>query len=99
MNTIRISKRVIGSKKQRGQGMTEYIIIVALVAIAAIAVFSAFGGTVKAEVAQITNGLTGNQAGITAAKTRSTAAATKANTTANKTLGMDSYTEDAAAKQ
>lgn len=99
MNTNQVTKRVIGSKKQRGQGMTEYIIIVALIAIAAIAVFSAFGGTVKAEVAQITNGLTGNQAGINTAKTRSTAAAAAANTTANKQLGMDSYTEDAAAKQ
>ena len=32
---------------QRGQGMTEYIIIVALIAIAAIGVYSFFGQTVR----------------------------------------------------
>ena len=36
-------KRLSGRRLQRGQGMTEYIIIVALVAIAAIAVYSFFG--------------------------------------------------------
>jgi Flp pilus assembly pilin Flp len=34
-------------KGQRGQGMTEYIIIVALVAVAAIAVVSLFGKKIK----------------------------------------------------
>ena len=33
-----------------GQGMTEYIIIVALIAIAAIGVFSSFGNVVKGQV-------------------------------------------------
>ena len=33
--------------KQLGQGMTEYIIIVALIAIAAIAVYSIFGDVVQ----------------------------------------------------
>ena len=36
--------------KQIGQGMTEYIIIVALIAIAAIAAYSFFGDTVRMQV-------------------------------------------------
>ena len=38
--------------QQRGQGMTEYIIIVALIAIAAIGVYSFFGQTVRQPTAQ-----------------------------------------------
>lgn len=34
-------------KHHRGQGMTEYIIIAALIAVAAIGVFSLFGKTVR----------------------------------------------------
>lgn len=34
-------------KKQRGQGMTEYILLVALIAIAAIAAVKYFGGKTK----------------------------------------------------
>ncbi len=33
--------------KQKGQGMTEYIIIVALIAIAAIGAFTMFGDVVR----------------------------------------------------
>ncbi len=50
MSTIAISKqnRKLASKKTRGQGMTEYIIIVALIAIAAIGVITLFGDNIKA---------------------------------------------------
>lgn len=37
--------------KQRGQGMTEYIIIVALIAVAAIGAFRFFGQTVRGQAA------------------------------------------------
>src|SRR5262245_57118716 len=96
MNTPKLNKRVLTTKRQRGQGMTEYIIILALVAIAAIAVFSAFGGTVKAELAAVTNGLTGNTAGVQTARTRAVTTAQKANTVGTKTLGMDNYGDDIA---
>ena len=39
--------------KQRGQGMTEYIIIVALVAVAAISVYNFFGDTVRGQVGDL----------------------------------------------
>jgi len=43
-----ITKRI---GQQRGQGMTEYIIIVALVAVAAIAVYQSFGQVIRAQTA------------------------------------------------
>ncbi len=73
-------------KKQLGQGMTEYIIIVALIAIAAIGVFGAFGDVVKNQTAAMAQELAGND-GNTAndqAGTRGDAAEAKGNT--NSTL-------------
>lgn len=44
----KINKRKAMQKRTRGQGMTEYIIIVALIAIAAIGVITLFGDNIKA---------------------------------------------------
>ncbi|HEY3359121.1 MAG TPA: Flp family type IVb pilin [Polyangia bacterium] len=46
-------------KDQRGQGMTEYIIIVALIAIAAIGVVTIFGDNIRDLFAGSTNALAG----------------------------------------
>jgi Flp pilus assembly pilin Flp len=44
-----MSKQIVKSKKsKRGQGMTEYIIIVALIAIAAVGVITLFGNNIRA---------------------------------------------------
>ena len=48
--------------KQLGQGMTEYIIIVALVAVAAIAVYNLFGDTVRGQVGDMAAELGGGDA-------------------------------------
>ncbi len=56
----RFQQRLSGRRLQRGQGMTEYIIIVALVAIAAIAVYSFFGQAVRGQMASITSQLAGS---------------------------------------
>ena len=40
------------SRNQRGQGMTEYIIIVALIAVAAIAVIVLFGDNIRKQFAK-----------------------------------------------
>ncbi len=48
--------------KQIGQGMTEYIIIVALIAIAAIGIYSMFGDTVTDQMANMTEELSGGTA-------------------------------------
>lgn len=49
------------NKQQRGQGMTEYIIIVALIAIAAIGTFTLFGGVVRDQTATMAAELGGNK--------------------------------------
>lgn len=65
-------------RNNRGQGMTEYIIIVALVAIAAIAGFAYFGKTIRNQTAAMSESVAGNktdaQAAVTAAQTSAGAA-------------------------
>ncbi len=80
--------------RQRGQGMTEYIIIVALIAIAAIAVYQYFGNTVRNQTAAIAQELSGNDG--TVAKAAAQAAATTAATEANTKRNLDTYTGNAA---
>lgn len=46
-------------KKIRGQGMSEYLVIVALIAVAAIAVTALFGNVAKNQVAAISSELSG----------------------------------------
>jgi pilus assembly protein Flp/PilA len=52
-----VSKKL---KKRRGQGMTEYIIIVALIAIAAIGVVTLFGNNIRKLFGQSADALAGN---------------------------------------
>lgn len=47
---------------QLGQGMTEYIIIVALIAIAAIGIYSIFGDTITDQMGNMTQELSGGAA-------------------------------------
>ena len=49
-------------RRMAGQGMTEYIIIVALVAIAAIGVYSAFGDIVRGQASVAAVALSGEHA-------------------------------------
>jgi Flp pilus assembly pilin Flp len=65
--------------KQLGQGMTEYIIIVALIAISAIAVYNLFGDTVRGQVGDMAAELGGGEA--TGAARKSGADAQKEATT------------------
>jgi len=73
--------------------MTEYIIIVALIAIAAIAVYQYLGNTVRNQTAAVANELAGNDG--TAAKAAAQAAATTAATEANTRRNLDTYTGNA----
>jgi type IV pilus assembly protein PilA len=80
-------------RAQRGQGMTEYIIIVALIAIAAIAVYQLFGNTVRNQTAAIAQELAGNDG--TAARTAAGANAAQAATEANTTRNLTTFTDNA----
>ena len=68
--------------RQLGQGMTEYIIIVALIAVAAIGVYALFGKTIRNQVAGLAGEVagTGSTSAISAASTAAGAAFTSANT-------------------
>ncbi|GAC1427090.1 MAG: membrane protein [Candidatus Velthaea sp.] len=77
-------------RKSRGQGMTEYIIIVALIAVAAITVYQYFGTTVRSQTAAIAQELAGGNG--TEAKDKGKAAADKAVTELDTKRTLDSYT-------
>ena len=81
----------------RGQGMTEYIIIVALIAIAAIATTTFFGSTVRNQVAGMAAGLAGNQGAADSAQTRATAASRQGAAEANQGRGLNNFSERVAA--
>ncbi|MGN0859720.1 MAG: pilus assembly protein [Stenotrophomonas sp.] len=80
-------------RKQRGQGMTEYIIIVALIAIAAIGVFTFFGGTVRAQVAGMANELAGKEGDATQMIQRAGNAAGDAKAAAQNDKGLSDYNQ------
>ncbi|MBI2970345.1 MAG: hypothetical protein HYY36_06340 [Gammaproteobacteria bacterium] len=69
--------------RQLGQGMTEYIIIVALIAIAAIAVYQIFGDVVRSQVGSMSQELAGqdgtalNQQAVGRSGSATTGAGTK----------------------
>lgn len=85
-----IQRKRLGLGKQRGQGMTEYIIIVALIAIAAIGVFTFFGGTVRSQVAGMAQELSGKQDAQQMINRAGTNAG-KAQSQADKDKGMAAY--------
>lgn len=78
----------INKRKITGQGMTEYIIIVALIAVAAIGVFTAFGDVVRGQVGTMAAELAGGDSGT------ATALRDESGTAGNDgavTKGLDSY--------
>ncbi|MGP9456920.1 MULTISPECIES: pilus assembly protein [unclassified Psychrobacter] len=79
-------------RKQLGQGMTEYIIIVALVAIAAIGSFKYFGQTARSQAAAATQELAGQDG--TKQKTVTDAAAGKATNEGKAKSGMADFAKN-----
>lgn len=78
-------------QKQLGQGMTEYIIIVALIAVSAIGVYSLFGQTLRNQTAGLAIEMSGkdSSSNITSAQTN----AQTATTNADKTKNMGTYND------
>jgi Flp pilus assembly pilin Flp len=75
--------------KQLGQGMTEYIIIVALIAIVAITVFNIFGDTIRGQVGDMAAELGGGTAVDAGAATNAAA-----NTEAGLDYGLSDFKQD-----
>ena len=64
--------------RQAGQGMSEYIIVVALVALAAITVVGMFGGVVQAQFSNMASALSGDGGETAVTATRDESAGTLA---------------------
>lgn len=77
--------------KQLGQGMTEYIIIVALIAVAAIGIYGIFGDTIRAQMGSMTGALAGNASVADKNRAAANADATKAGTEGAKSKTMNSF--------
>jgi len=83
-------------KFQSGQGMTEYIVIVALVAVAAIAVYQLFGQVVRSQTAAMARELAGEDGSEQSRAAQSAADSASAQTA---TRSLRSFTGNAAAGQ
>lgn len=75
--------------RQLGQGMTEYIIIVALIAISAIVVYNLFGSTVREQVGDMASELGGGASNQAAATT-----GTEAQTRAADSHNLSNFSQD-----
>ncbi|MCH8492207.1 MAG: pilus assembly protein [Idiomarina sp.] len=77
--------------KQRGQGMTEYIVVLALVVVAAIGVYSLFGKTVRNQMAGVAQEISGRSS--TSQVNAAGAAAQEAAQKANREYNLSNYDE------
>ena len=84
--------RPIARRPQRGQGMTEYLIVVALIAVGAIGVYTLFGQTIRNQTAGLALEVAGRDAAaaINGARTN----ATDAQAAAAMRKGLSNYNED-----
>lgn len=84
-------KQIRRKYKQLGQGMTECIILVALIAVSAIGVYSLFGQTLRNQTADLATEMSGKEAknNLWTAQTN----ADTATTNASKTKNMGTYND------
>jgi hypothetical protein len=75
--------------RHAGQGMTEYIIVVALIAVAAIGVYTLFGQTIRNQTAGLALEVSGQTASTAIGNAQTNA--TTASTNANVRKGLDNY--------
>lgn len=81
-------------RRQTGQGMTEYIVVVALVAVAAIAVYQYFGQVVRSQTAAMARELAGEDG---SSQSRAAQQAAQKAAAQTKARSLKSFTGNAAA--
>lgn len=79
--------------RQRGQGMTEYIIIVALIAVAAIGVYNFFGKTVRQQTSAMAASLGGDDTKAKSANKAGTKAGGDATAEAGNQKSLENFTD------
>lgn len=80
------------ASKQRGQGMVEYVIIVAVIAVAAIGVFGFLGDTIQNQTAGLAAEISGGSAQANIAASQQ--AATDANAAAATHKSLANYNQN-----
>ncbi|MCC5854853.1 MAG: pilus assembly protein [Idiomarina sp.] len=80
---------VLRKNAVRGQGMTEYIVILALVVVSAIGVYSFFGKTVRAQMAGVAQEISGRSAEGQVQEAQR--ASQDASQRANRNYGLQNY--------
>jgi Flp pilus assembly pilin Flp len=83
--------RKLAPRSSRGQGMTEYIIIVALIAVAAIGTYNYLGRTLRNQTGAIAAGLAGDQPNATAAMDSAKKAGGNAQKEAATSKGLQNF--------
>jgi hypothetical protein len=78
-------------RRQFGQGMTEYLVVVALVAVAAIGVYTLLGQTLRSQTAGLALEVAGQDAGAAIGEARTSASS--AQTTANTRKGLQNFND------
>ena len=82
-------------KKQSGQGLTEYAVLLSLVAVASIAGMALFGGAVKGKIAALSGAVAGQkESEVTAADNKAKNSAKEASKRAAKVKGNTSIDKD-----
>lgn len=82
------SNKLLSQKKYlSGQGMSEYLIIIGLVAVAGIGVMSFFGQSIQHQVAGMSTVISGDVATTEIAASKASAAAASTSAAINTTLG------------
>jgi len=90
MSDLRRTVESASRRSQRGQGMSEYLIITALIAVAAIGVFAFFGDAVTSQMSAMTQEIAGDAGDNSGAKTASQSAQTEG----TKVTTLDNYTDN-----
>ena len=75
-----------------GQGMTEYIVIVALISVAAIGTYTLFGQTIRNQTAGLAMEMSGQNAATAIGQAQGNASTSQ--TSANQRKGLDNYNLD-----
>jgi Flp pilus assembly pilin Flp len=92
-NSMHRAIRPLAARNSRGQGMTEYIIIVALIAVAAIGTYNFLGRTVRNQTGAIAAGLAGDQQNATAAHKSAKSAGERAQREAATEKGLQNFAD------
>ncbi len=82
-------------RDEKGQGLTEYAVILSLVAVASIAGMALFGGAIKGKLASLSGAVAGQKLSeVTSADNKSINAAKEASKRAAKVKGNTSIDKD-----